>query len=159
MDFLPAAGRALPELAELFTRSFEGYVVPVRIEPEFLARVIPEDAIEITVNESGEIYVSLDGQVEPQLVGQFQLATFANEAGLEALGSNLFLETPASGDAINGTPQSEGFGEIGQGMLETSNVDIVSEITRLIEAQRAYEMSSKTITTTDEMMRTTTNMR
>ena len=120
---------------------------------------IPEDAIEITVNESGEIYVSLDGQVEPQLVGQFQLATFANEAGLEALGSNLFLETPASGDAINGTPQTEGFGEIGQGMLETSNVDIVSEITRLIEAQRAYEMSSKTITTTDEMMRTTTNMR
>ena len=120
---------------------------------------VPADAIQVAINESGEIYVSLDGQVDPQRIGQFQLASFANEAGLEATGNNLFLETPASGDAVTGTPQSDGFGTIEQGMLETSNVNIVSEITNLISAQRAYEMNSKVITTTDEMMRTTTSMR
>jgi flagellar basal-body rod protein FlgG len=120
---------------------------------------IPEDAVEITVNASGEFFVSLDGQVEPLNVGQLQMAIFANPAGLEAVGGNNFLETPASGDAITGTPQAEGFGEIKQGMLETSNVNIVSEITNLISAQRAYEMNSKVITTTDEMMRSVSTMR
>ena len=120
---------------------------------------IPPDAIEISVNASGEIFVSLDGQVDPLNVGQFQMANFANPAGLEALGGNNFLETPASGNAIVGTPQAEGFGEIKQGMLETSNVNIVSEITQLISAQRAYEMNSKVITTTDEMMRSVSTMR
>jgi flagellar basal-body rod protein FlgG len=120
---------------------------------------VPEDAVEITVNPSGEILVTLDGEVEPQNIGQFQMATFANPTGLEAIGGNNFLETPASGDAITGTPQADGFGEIKQGMLETSNVNIVSEITQLISAQRAYEMNSKVITTTDEMMRSVSTMR
>ena len=120
---------------------------------------IPDDAVDITINDSGEVYISLDGQVAPQLVGQFQLANFANEAGLEAIGNNLFLETPASGNAVTGVPASAGFGELDQGLLETSNVNIVAEITNLISAQRAYEMNSKVITTTDEMMRSMTNLR
>ncbi len=130
----------------------DGYLV---VGPD----TIPAEAVEVSVNESGEVFVVLDGQVEPQNVGQFELATFANPTGLEALGNNLFVETPASGDAVTGTAQSEGFGEVKQGMLETSNVNIVSEITQLIAAQRAYEMNSKVITTTDEMMRSVTNLR
>ncbi|MGP1396868.1 MAG: flagellar basal-body rod protein FlgG [Inquilinaceae bacterium] len=120
---------------------------------------IPEDATGIAVNESGEILVTVDGEIEPLNAGQFELATFANEAGLEAIGDNLLTETPASGDVILGTPGSPGFGRVGQGMLETSNVNIVSEITQLISAQRAYEMNSKVITTTDEMMRSASNLR
>jgi flagellar basal-body rod protein FlgG len=120
---------------------------------------VPNDAVQIAINENGEVLVALDGEVEPINVGQFELANFANEAGLEATGSNLLLETPASGDAIAGTPGAEGFGMLTQGMLETSNVNIVSEITQLISAQRAYEMNSKVITTTDEMMRSVSNMR
>ena len=120
---------------------------------------IPEDAEDITINESGEVAVKLTNQVQPQVVGQLELVIFFNEAGLEAIGDNLFLETPASGQATISTPGAEGVGTILQGFLETSNVDPVSEITALITAQRAYEMNSKVITTSDEMLRTVTNMR
>ena len=120
---------------------------------------VPSGAVDISVNESGEIIVKLDGQVQPQNVGQLELVTFANAAGLEAIGSNLLLETPASGTPSTGTPGSAGFGRIQQGFLETSNVNAVSEITALIAAQRAYEMNSKVISTSDEMMQTTTRMR
>ncbi len=120
---------------------------------------IPAGATQIAINESGEVLVSLNGQVQPQNVGQFQLATFPNEAGLEAIGNNMFLETPASGAATVGNPGTNGRGVIKQGMVETSNVNIVSEITQLITAQRAYEMNSKVITTTDEMMRSVSTMR
>ena len=121
--------------------------------------LIPAEAMQISVNESGEIWVMLDGQVTPQAAGQFELASFVNEAGLESIGDNIFLETPASGAAVLGNPASEGYGTLKQGMLETSNVNIVSEITALITAQRAYEMNSKVITTTNEMMQSVTNMR
>ena len=97
--------------------------------------------------------------IEPSNVGQFDLAIFFNEAGLEAIGDNLFKETPASGAATLGTPGAEGFGTVLQGFLETSNVDPVSEITALISAQRAYEMNSKVITTADEMLRSVTQLR
>lgn len=120
---------------------------------------VPADTVQIQINENGEILAAVDGQIEPINVGQFELATFANEGGLQAIGDNLFLETPASGAAIAGVPATAGFGNINQGMLETSNVNIVSEITQLISAQRAYEMNSKVITTTDEMMRSVTNLR
>ncbi len=113
---------------------------------------VPEDAIDVTINQSGEVLVKLQGQVNLQNVGQLQLATFANEPGLQAIGSNLFTETPASGSANVGTPQTPGFGGILQGFLETSNVNSVEEITNLISAQRAYEMNSKVIQTVDEMM-------
>jgi flagellar basal-body rod protein FlgG len=120
---------------------------------------VPEDAKQIAVNDSGQVFAVIDGEVEPADLGQFQIATFANETGLEAIGDNLYLETPASGDVIVGVAGQPGFGTMKQGMLENSNVNIVSEITQLISAQRAYEMNSKVITTTDEMMRSVTNLR
>ena len=92
-------------------------------------------------------------------VGQLELNSFANPAGLELIGGNLVKETPSSGSPTIGTPGSAGFGAILQGFLETSNVNPVSEITTLISAQRAYEMNSKVITTSDEMMRSITTLR
>jgi flagellar basal-body rod protein FlgG len=113
---------------------------------------VPQNTVGISINASGQVQAQVAGQTAPQTVGQFQLANFPNEAGLEALGNNLFLETPASGQPITGNPTAIGFGSLNQGLLETSNVDIVSEITNLITAQRAYEMNSKVIQTTDQMM-------
>lgn len=120
---------------------------------------IPADAISVTINASGEVLAKIQGQVVPQNVGQFTLSNFANEAGLESIGDNLFLETPASGAANEGTPGTIGYGTILQGFLETSNVNVVQEVTNLITAQRAYEMNSKVIETSDEMMRSLTQMR
>jgi flagellar basal-body rod protein FlgG len=105
------------------------------------------------------VLVKVDGQVATQNVGQLELATFPNDAGLEAKGDNLFLETPASGTATTAVAGSPGVGTILQGFLETSNVNVVQEITNLITAQRAYEMNSKVIEASDEMMRTLTSMR
>jgi flagellar basal-body rod protein FlgG len=121
--------------------------------------VVPQDAVQITINASGEVQVKLDGQIAPQTVGQVQLAVFANEAGLEAIGDNLLRDTPASGDPVVGNPGAAGFGRLVQGSVETSNVNIVQEITNLITAQRAYEMNSKVITTTDQMMTSVSQMR
>ncbi len=120
---------------------------------------IPNDAVDVTVNQSGEVLVKLQGQVALQNVGQFQTATFANPPGLEAIGSNLLLETEASGAPAVGTPGIDGFGTILQGFLETSNVNAVEEITNLISAQRAYEMNSKVISAADEMSAVLSNMR
>jgi flagellar basal-body rod protein FlgG len=130
----------------------DGYVVQPAI-------AIPQDAVDVAINSNGEVQVKLDGQTAPQTVGQLDLATFFNEAGLEAIGDNLLLETPASGAATVGAPGSPGIGTILQGFLETSNVNAVSEITALIQAQRAYEMNSRVITTSDEMLRASTQLR
>ncbi|WP_299616721.1 flagellar basal-body rod protein FlgG [Pelagibius sp.] len=130
----------------------DGYVVQPGI-------TVPEDAQSITINESGEVFADLAGQVAPQRVGQLELANFANEAGLDAIGNNLLLETAASGQASVATPGSAGYGTILQGALETSNVNVVAEITNLITAQRAYEMNSKVIESSDEMMRSVTQLR
>ncbi len=121
--------------------------------------VIPQAARDVTINANGEVLVKLDGQIAPQNVGQITLAIFANEAGLEAIGDNLLLETPASGAPQVGVPGSPGFGNVLQGFIETSNVNVVSEITALITAQRAYEMNSKVITASDEMLATLTRLR
>ncbi|MCU0985943.1 MAG: flagellar basal-body rod protein FlgG, partial [Acetobacteraceae bacterium] len=120
---------------------------------------IPNQARDVTINANGEVLVKLDGQAALQNVGQIQTAIFANEAGLEAIGDNLFLETPASGQVQAGVPGSPGFGNIMQGFVETSNVNVVSEITSLITAQRAYEMNSKVITASDEMLSTLARLR
>ena len=155
----------LPNGATSFTRagSFQldadGDVVTVdgfTVQPGL---TVPQGAIDITINASGEVLVSLDGQVAPANIGQLQMATFPNEAGLIAIGDNLFLETPASGAPVTGNPGAAGFGTIQQGFLETSNVNVVDEITNLISAQRAYEMNSKVIETSDQMMSTLTNLR
>ncbi len=130
----------------------DGYVVQPGI-------TVPANATDVAINASGQVQVTLDGQQAPALVGQIQLAVFPNAAGLDAQGDNLFLATTASGAAVTGTPASPGFGSVLQGFVETSNVNVVSEITNLITAQRAYEMNSKVITTSDQMLSTLTNLR
>ncbi|MDJ0607578.1 MAG: flagellar basal-body rod protein FlgG [Kiloniellales bacterium] len=120
---------------------------------------IPIDATSVTINDNGQVSVTLSGQVASQQVGQIELATFANEAGLQAIGDNLLLETTASGTATIGTPGSTGFGSVKQGLLEASNVNVVTEITDLITAQRAYEMNSRVIQASDEMMQSVTQLR
>ena len=129
----------------------DGYVVQPGI-------TIPNNAKSITVNAAGQVQVTLDGQTAPATAGQLQLATFPNEAGLDSQGQNLFLQTAASGNAVTGSPGSPGFGAVQQGFVETSNVNVVTEITNLISAQRAYEMNSKVITSSDEMLSTLTNL-
>ncbi len=130
----------------------DGYLVQPTI-------TVPGDATDITVSKTGQVQVARAGQTAPEVIGQLELATFVNEAGLNAIGDNLLLETAASGAATVGTPGSEGVGLLNQGYTEASNVDAVTEITALIVAQRAYEMNSKVITSADEMLRTASNIR
>ena len=130
----------------------DGYIVQPGV-------TVPEDAVSVTINPDGQVFVKLEGQIEPQNVGQIELAIFANPGGLDAIGDNLFLETPGSGAANVGTATAAGFGSIKQGMLETSNVQVVAEITNLIAAQRAYEMNSRVIQTSDEMLASVVQLR
>ncbi|MGY6549902.1 MAG: flagellar basal-body rod protein FlgG [Roseinatronobacter sp.] len=121
--------------------------------------VIPSDVRSLSINAQGEVYGYFMGMIQPQLLGQFSLANFSNEKGLEAIGSNLFLETEASGPANIGTPGTDGLGTLRQGYLEESSVDPVREMTELIKAQRGYELISKVITASDQMMAATTQVR
>lgn len=120
---------------------------------------VPATTTAVTVNASGQVLASIAGQVNQQTLGQLQLASFINPAGLNAIGDNLLQETQASGTPITGNPQTNQFGSIVQGSLETSNVDIVSQITDLIAAQRAYEMNSRVINTADQMLQTANQMK
>jgi flagellar basal-body rod protein FlgG len=120
---------------------------------------IPSNASDVTINAAGAVQVKIAGQTTPQTVGTLQLAVFPNEAGLDAQGDNLFLQSAASGNPVTGAPGAIGFGTVMQGFIETSNVNVVSEITNLITAQRAYEMNSRVITTSDQMLSTLTNLR
>ena len=120
---------------------------------------IPEDARQISINADGEVYAYFDGQTEAQLLGQFNLVSFSNEKGLEALGSNLYRETEASGQPNVGQPGEDGRGTFRQGYLESSSVDAVHEITGLIEAQRGYELNAKVITAADQMLAAMTQIR
>lgn len=120
---------------------------------------IPQDAVEVAISQEGLVAVKLQGQVQMQVAGQLELATFVNPTGLEAIGSNLLLESEASGPALVGTPGSDGLGTVQQGFLESSNVNPVQEITALIAAQRAYDMNSKVISASDQMLATVTQLR
>jgi len=120
------------------------------------AITVPQGTVEVTVNQTGQVFAKLDTQINPQQIGQLNLANFANEAGLEPLGSNLYRETTASGTPVVGLPGDAGYGKINQHYLEASNVDPVKEITELISAQRAYEMNAKVIQASDEMAQTVT---
>ncbi len=120
---------------------------------------IPPDAVEISINATGDVEVKIAGQISTQQVGTLDLVNFPNTAGLEAVGANIFLETASSGTAIVGIAGTDGLGTLVQGFLETANVNSVSEITGLITAQRAYEMNSKVVTTSDEMMATVSQLR
>ncbi|EGF91195.1 flagellar basal-body rod protein FlgG [Asticcacaulis biprosthecium C19] len=125
----------------------DGYLVQPSV-------TIPQDAIDVSISKTGQIQATQQGQTAPTTVGQLQTATFFNEAGLDAIGDNLFLESGASGAPNVSTPGDVGFGTLLQGYTEASNVDAVGEITALIVAQRAYEMNSKVITTADQMLQT-----
>lgn len=115
---------------------------------------IPEDTIQVTINEAGQVYALVGNDGVPQELGQLNIVTFPNDVGLEPLGNNLFRETLTSGAPVVGVPGDPGFGTIKQSYLESSNVDPVKEITELISAQRAYEMNSKVIQAGDEMLAT-----
>jgi flagellar basal-body rod protein FlgG len=135
-----------------FQLSPDGNIVTAdgfQVEP---AITIPQNATGVSINQSGEVAVILPAQVDPQIVGQLQTVNFINEAGLQAVGNNLYLETTASGTPLLGTPGTDGFGTILQGFLENSNVNPVTELTNLIKAQRVYEMNSKVVSKTDEML-------
>ncbi len=123
------------------------------------AITIPANARSVSINSEGSIQVLTDETSTPTNVGQLELAIFVNKSGLESIGDNLYLETPASGSPTTGTPGSTGIGTLLQGSLEQSNVNAVSEISDLIAAQRAYEMNAKIITASDEMMQATNNLR
>lgn len=140
-------------------RSPDGQIVTSDGYPVAPGITIPSDASGLAINASGEVYAYFRDQVEPELLGQLNLAGFTNEKGLEAIGSNLFLETPASGPPLVGNPGTDGLGTLRQGYLEESSVDPVREVTELIKAQRGYELNAKVITAADQMLAATTQVR
>lgn len=113
--------------------------------------IVPNNTLNVTVSQSGVVSALISGQPQPQQIGQLTIATFANDAGLEALGGNLFRQTFASGAPIVGVPGDPGFGTLAQGYLESSNVDPTKELVNLISAQRAFELNSKVIQAADDM--------
>ncbi len=113
---------------------------------------IPSTAQSVTIGTDGSVSVTLPGQATPQAVGQLQIASFVNPAGLDPKGQNLFAETAASGTATTGTPGQNGLGMVKQGFVETSNVNVVEELVSMIQTQRAYELNSKAIQTSDQML-------
>ncbi|MEE3239670.1 MAG: flagellar basal-body rod protein FlgG [Pseudomonadota bacterium] len=113
---------------------------------------IPEGAQSITIGQDGTVSVLLAGDTSPTQLGSIQLTDFINPAGLQAMGANLFLETAASGPAQQGTPSLNGFGSLQQGSIENSNVNIVEELVNMITTQRTYEVNSKVLQTTDQML-------
>lgn len=117
---------------------------------------VPNNASNITIGTDGTVTATVTGDPAPQTLGNLQITDFVNPAGLQAIGGNLFVQTAASGDPITGTPGANGLGQIKQGTLENSNVNIVEEMVNMITTQRAYEMNSKVIKTADEMLQYTT---
>ena len=113
---------------------------------------IPANAQTVTIGADGTVSVTLPGQSAPQSVGQIQIASFVNPAGLEQRGQNIFAETAASGTPNTGTPGQNGLGSLRQGFVETSNVNVVEELIAMIQTQRAYELNSKAIQTSDQML-------
>jgi len=142
-----------------FQLSPDGIIVTNDGYPVNPAITVPTDALEVSINRSGEVQAKLQGQAAAQTLGQITLTRFINKAGLEAIGENLLIETPASGQPVQGIAGEQGFGTMKQGFVETSNVDSVTEITNLISAQRAYEMNSKVISAADEILQTTNNVK
>lgn len=140
-------------------RSADGLIVTSDGFPVVPEITIPTDARSLSVNADGEVYVYFQETAEAQLIGQIDLAGFTNPKGLEAMGSNLFLETEASGPPLVSSPGTDGLGTVRQGYLEDSSVDPVREVTELIEAQRGYELNAKVISAADQMLGATTQVR
>ena len=124
--------------------TLDGYAVSPSI-------IVPTGSSAVTISTSGVVSATVNGSATPTTIGQLTVANFANEVGLQAMGSNMYRESPASGTAVVGVPGDPGVGTVSQGYLEASNVDPVKEISNLISAQRAYEMNSKVIQACDQM--------
>jgi flagellar basal-body rod protein FlgG len=140
-----------------FSRSAEGALTTASgyvVQPEIR---IPDDVVEVNVSQDGIVSVRSAAQKEPQEVGQLTLASFANPRGLQPVGESFLVQTAASGDPTVASPQAQGIGKLVQGSLESSNVNVVQQLVEMIETQRAYEVSSKSITASDEMMRYISN--
>jgi flagellar basal-body rod protein FlgG len=136
-----------------FTLSSEGQIVTQQGYTVLPAIQVPEGASALSISQDGIVSAQLDGEAEPAELGQLQVASFTNPAGLRAIGDNFLTETGASGPAQLGNAGEAGRGGIRQGMLEASNVNIVEELVDMIEAQRAYEINSKMVSAVDEMLR------
>jgi flagellar basal-body rod protein FlgG len=141
-----------------FTTDGTGRVVNAQGNPVQPTITIPQNASQLVINPQGQVSVTLPGSTTPTVLGQIGLTRFINKAGLQSIGDNLFTDTPASGPPQDGLANADGFGDMQQGQLEQSNVEVVSEISDLIAAQRAYEMNSKVISAADQMMQSTTGM-
>jgi flagellar basal-body rod protein FlgG len=139
-----------------FQMDNQGRIVTAQGNPVQPTITIPNNASGLTVNGQGQVSVTLPGSTTSQIIGQIGLTRFINKGGLNPVGSNQYTDTPSSGPPQDGTANAEGYGSITQGSLEQSNVDVVSEMSNLITAQRAYEMNSKVISAADQMMQTTT---
>lgn len=156
---------ALPSGAAAYTRDGalrrdgEGQIVTSDGHAVAPGLTIPPETRSISINAAGEVWAYFSDRTEAELLGQISLVGFTNEKGLEAIGSNLFLESPASGPALAGTPGVDGLGLLRQGYLEESSVDAVREVTELIKAQRGYELNAKVLTAADQMMAATTQVR
>jgi flagellar basal-body rod protein FlgG len=135
-----------------FHLSAQGQIVTATGEPLEPAITVPLEATAISIGTDGTVSVAVPGQANAQNVGQIQLANFANPAGLESVGRNMYKETAASGQATVGAPDSQGLGRINQGYVEGSNVNVVEELVDMISAQRIYETNSKVISTSDRML-------
>lgn len=143
---------ALKRTGEGLIVTSEGYAVSPSI-------TIPSDALSVSINAQGEVYAYFSEATAGQLLGQLTMAGFTNAKGLEALGANMFVETEASGPALQSTPGQDGLGTLRQGYLEDSSVDAVREVTDLIAAQRGYELNSKVISAADQMLAATSQVR
>jgi flagellar basal-body rod protein FlgG len=154
----------LPDGTTAYTRdgSFQidnqGQLVTASGFPIQPAITIPNNAQSLTIGRDGTVSITLPGTAATTQIGAIQLATFINPAGLQGKGENLYVETAASGAANTNTPGTNGSGLVSQGYIETSNVSVVEELVNMIQTQRAYEINSKAITTSDQMLQKLTQM-
>jgi flagellar basal-body rod protein FlgG len=150
-QILGADGETVYTRAGSFSTNENGQLVTVdgyQLSPTI---TVPNNALSVSISQTGLVNATIAGQQQPQQIGQLTIATFPNDAGLEALGGNLFRQTFASGQPVTGVPGDPGFGVVNQGYLESSNVDPVKELVNLIAAQRAFELNSKVIQAADEI--------
>ena len=136
----------------------QGRIVTAQGNPVQPTITVPQNSSGLTINAQGQVTVTLPGSTTPTTVGQIGLTRFINKAGLQPNGDNLFTDTPASGTPQDGVASADGFGDMQQSNLEQANVEVVSEISDLIAAQRAYEMNAKVISAADQMMQSTSNL-
>ena len=135
-----------------FSKDANGQLVTAGGYPLLDGITVPQDATKLSISRSGAVSVTLPGQAQPQQIGQLNTASFVNAPGLEPIGENLYRESAASGAPQTGTPGTNNLGTVMQGFLESSNVNVVEELVQMIQTQRAYEMNSKAISTSDQML-------